>query len=126
MRLTPRLQLIAPAQVRLLGNTSVGLDDFKKGDIVTIEKHHADLEVKAKRAEHVAESEGLESVNRFEVIEAKTSKKQEKLEDALNAISDEDKAAEAKPIGEEGETKAVGDNPTNSNTQRVTRTAPKA
>lgn len=64
----PRLQLIAPVQIRLLTNVEINFEQFKKGDVVTIEEHQADDLIDAKKAEDVGESEQVDSVNRFTVV----------------------------------------------------------
>lgn len=79
----PRLQLIAPVQIRLLADVEIYFEQFKKGDIVTVEEHQADDLVDANKAEDVDPAEGLESVNRFTV--AKPSKAETKAADTTSA-----------------------------------------
>lgn len=79
----PRLQLIAPTQIRVLGNVSLDRDQYKKNDIVTLEKHDAEYLIERKKAEKVPASEKLESINRFEVVEPKVTKAEQKQADAL-------------------------------------------
>lgn len=112
----PRLQLIAPTQVRLLGNVDVNRDSFKKNDIVTIEKHDADYLIERKLAEKVAASEKLESVNRFTVVEAKPTKAEQRQAEALRAAAEEG-TGEARVVTSPKETVAVNaDAVTNTNT----------
>ena len=112
----PRLQLIAPTQVRLLGNVDVNRDSFKKNDIVTIEKHDADYLIERKLAEKVNASEKLESVNRFVQAEAKPTKTEQKAAEALRAAGEES-SGEARTVTSPKETVAVNaDAVTNTNT----------
>lgn len=95
MQLRPRLQLIAPYQIRLVKGRTIGFDEFKKDDVVTIEKAHADNLIEKGLATSVKESEGVESVNRWEQVKATGSKKQEALNAALSEAADKEEPAKS-------------------------------
>lgn len=107
MQQTPRLQLTSIAQVRLLGNVSVGLENFKKGDVVSVSNEDATALVSSKRAERVASSENLESVNRVELIK---EPKPTATEKALAELAEE----------------AQGDNTADGTVQRQNRSVTQA
>jgi hypothetical protein len=96
MQNLPRLQLIAPKQIRLLSAQTVGLEPFKKGDVITVEEFHAETMIEKGFAETVKDSEKLDSINRWEQVKDKTTKKQEALNEALTAAADEPGAQKAK------------------------------
>lgn len=112
----PRLQLIAPTQIRVLGNVSIDRESFKKNDIVTVEKHDADYLIERKKAEKVAASEGLMSTNRFEMVERKATKSEQAqsaaLREAAKESADEPRTVEAP----KGSVAVNADAVTNTNT----------
>lgn len=112
----PRLQLIAPTQIRLLEAVNLDRDSFAKNDIVTVEKHDAEYLISRKKAEKVAAGDKLESVNRFEVVELKVTKAEQKQADALQEAYKES-SGEARTVANPKDTVAVNaDAVTNANT----------
>lgn len=86
----PRLQLIAPVQIRLTKPLEYNLEQFKKGDVITVEEFQADALVnEQKHAEFVKASEKLESINRFSTVEKKATKAE---------VEEDAKAASPAPV----------------------------
>ncbi len=96
----PRLQLIAPTQIRLLAAVSVDREEFKKDSVVSVEAHDARYLIDRKLAEKLQPGEKVESANRFDVVLA--GKPDAKTADAPRQQAEENAAAAPKDAAVSG------------------------
>lgn len=116
----PRLQLIAPIQVRMLeDNIQIDRNVYNSGDVVHLEDHDAKYLIDRGRAEAVAKSEKVDSVNSWTQAEAKTTKAEQKLNSALVEAAKTSGAAETVE-SPKGSAAVNADAVTNSNTKVTT------